>query len=357
MKVVISAGGTGGHIYPAISIINKIKEKEPNSEFLYIGTTDRMEANIIPKLGIKYVGIEMKGLKKNIIQSMKALILFKNAIKKCKKVIKDFNPDIVLGIGGYITSPVIYSAKKLGYKTLIHEQNSIPGKSNKFLSRYADIIAVSLPGSMKYFDNKKTYLTGNPRSEEALNVKAIDKKDIGFNDHKKMVMIVMGSLGSFSINNELIKIVPKFLNKDYEVLLVTGNNHYERFKDLSVPSNVKIVPFLDNMLNVLQKTDLIVTRAGASTIAEITSLGLPSILVPSPYVANNHQYYNAMELVSSEAGMLLEEKNFNSENLLKSIDLVLNNRVLYKTMHENALKLAQKNSSEEIYKLISNIIK
>jgi len=357
MRVVISAGGTGGHIYPAISIINKIKEKEPNSEFIYIGTTDRMEASIIPKLGIKYVGIEMKGLKKNIVHSIKALILFKEAIKKCKKVIKEFNPDIVLGIGGYITSPVIYSAKKLGYKTLIHEQNSIPGKSNKFLSRYADIIAVSLPGSVKYFDEKKTFLTGNPRSEEVLQVKAINKKDLGLSITKKLVMIVMGSLGSMTINNELLKIVPKFNSKEYEVLLVTGNNYYDKFKEINAPSNVKIVPFLENMLNVLQKTDLIVTRAGASTIAEITSLGLPNILVPSPYVANNHQYYNAKELVDNEASLLLEEKDFNSENLLKSIDLILDNRVLYKKMHENALKLSKQNSSEEIYKLISNIIK
>ena len=180
MRVIISAGGSGGHIYPALSIINKIKEKEPNSEFIYIGTTDRMESTIIPNLGIKYVGIEMKGLKKNLLHSLKALILFKDAIKKCKKVIKEFKPDIVLGIGGYITSPVIYSAKKSGYKTFIHEQNSIPGKSNRFLSRYADIIAVSLPGSLKYFDSKKTYLTGNPRSEEVLKVKAINKKELGF---------------------------------------------------------------------------------------------------------------------------------------------------------------------------------
>ena len=357
MKVIISAGGTGGHIYPAISIINKIKEKDKNSEFIYIGTTDRMESEIIPKLGIKYVGLEMKGLKKNIVHSIKALLLFKNAIKKCKKVIKEFNPDIVLGIGGYVTSPVIYSAKKLGYKTFIHEQNSIPGKSNKFLSRYADIIAVSLPGSINYFDRKKTYLTGNPRSEEALKVKEVNKKELGLNENKQLVMIVMGSLGSLTINNELLKIVPKFSNKDYEVLLVTGNNYYDKFKEILIPSNVKIVPFLNNMLNVLRKTDLIITRAGASTIAEITALGLPSILVPSPYVANNHQYFNAKELVDSKAGLLLEEKDFNSENLLKSIDLILSNRVLYKSMHENALKLGKVNSSEEIYKLISNIIK
>ena len=357
MRVVISAGGTGGHIYPAISIINKIKEKEPNSEFLYIGTTDRMEAKIIPSLDIPYLGIEMKGLKKNIIKSVKALKLFVKAINTCKTEIKKFNPDVVIGVGGYITAPVIYSAKKLGYKTLVHEQNSIPGKSNKFLSKYADIIAVSLPSSKEYFKHDKVYLTGNPRSEEALKVKGVDKKTLGLNNDKQLVMIVMGSLGSMTINQELLDIVPKFRNKDYEVLLITGNNYYDKYNDIKIPDNVKIVPFLENMLNVLQETDLIVTRAGASTIAEITALGIPSILVPSPYVANNHQYYNAMELVNKEASILLEEKDFKSENLLKSIDFILNDRVLYKSMHENAISLSAKNSSEEIYKLIKNMIK
>ena len=357
MRVVISAGGTGGHIYPAISIINKIKEKEPNSKFLYIGTSDRMESEIIPKLGINYLGIEIKGLKKNIIKSLESLNLFRKAIKKCRNAISEFKPDIVLGIGGYVTAPVIYSAKKLGYKTIIHEQNSIPGKSNRFLSRYADIVMVSLPGSMKYFKHKNIKFTGNPRSEEAQKVKPINKKDLGLSPSKKLVMIVMGSLGSMTISRELLEIVPKFSDKKYEVLLVTGNNYYDKFKDIKIPSNVKIVPFLDNMLNILHKTDLIITRAGASTISEITSLAIPSILVPSPYVANNHQYYNAKELVDNNASILLEEKDFNSVKLLESIDFVLENSVLYKSMQENAKKLCKKDSSEEIYKLICNIIK
>lgn len=357
MRFIISAGGTGGHIYPAVSIINKIKEKEPNSEILYIGTTDRMESKIIPSLGIKYVGIKMKGLSKNLFKSIESLNLFLKAIDRCKEIIDEFKPDIVLGVGGYITSPVIYSAKKLGYKTFIHEQNSIVGKSNRFLSKYADIVAISLPNSKKYLKHNNIHLTGNPRSEEILKAKPILKKELGLTENKKLVMIVMGSLGSYTINNCLMDIVPKFKDKNYEVLLITGNNYYDSYKDIEVPSNVKIVPFLENMLNVLRKTDLIVTRAGASTIAEITAIGLPSILVPSPYVSNNHQYYNAMELVENKASVLLEEKDFNSENLLKSIDLVLNDRVLYNSMCDNSKKLTTQNSSEEIYKLISGIIK
>ena len=164
------AGGTGGHIYPAISIINKIKKMEPGSEFLYIGTTDRMEKDIVPKLGIKYVGIEMTGLnRKNLLSNFKVLGMYRKAVSKAKSVIKEFDPDIVIGVGGYITAPVLYAAHKLKYKTAIHEQNSIPGLSNKFLSRFVDKVFVSLPGSVKYFSKDKVVYTGNPRSEEGTN--------------------------------------------------------------------------------------------------------------------------------------------------------------------------------------------
>ncbi len=355
MKIVISAGGTGGHIYPAISIIKKIKEADKNSQFLYIGTTDRMEHEIIPKEGIPYIGIEMKGLSKNIKKSISSLKLLMKSMKIVKTELKKFNPDIVIGVGGYVTFPVIYEAKKLGYKTLIHEQNSIPGKSNKILIKYADKIAVSLPGSIKYFPKEKVIFTGNPRSSEVANAKKIDKKELGLSHDKKLVLIVMGSLGSMTINKELENIIPKFKDKDYEVILVTGKNYYDNFKKYEI-KNVKIVPFLDNMLNVLKSCDLIVTRAGASTIAEVTAIGLPSILVPSPYVANNHQFYNAKELVDAKASILLEEKDFNANNLLEKIDYVLNNKTLYKEMHENSLKLGKVTSSEEILKIILNLV-
>ena len=165
----------------------------------------------------------------------------------------------------------------------------------------------------------------------------------------------MGSLGSMTINQELKKIIPKLEKKDYEVILVTGKNYYDDFQEIKV-SNVKIIPFLNNMLNVLKSCDLIVTRAGASTIAEITAIGLPSILVPSPYVANNHQFYNAMELVNKKASLLLEEKDFNAVNLIAKIDMVLNDKKLYQEMHNNSLKLGKVNSSEEIYQLIKELV-
>ena len=346
MRVIISAGGTGGHIYPALSILSKIKEKEPNSEILYIGTTNRMEAKIVPEMGINYVGVNVIGLKKDL-SIFKAGFLFLKAISKCKKIIKEFKPDIVIGVGGYITAPVIYSAKKLGIKTIIHEQNSIPGKSNTFLEKYTDKVLLSLPGSKDYFKGN-TVLTGNPRSQEAYYAKKMDKKEIGLSKEKKLVLIVMGSLGSTTISNSLFEIIPKFKNKDYEVLIITGKDYYDKYpKDL--PENVKLLPFLNDLVRLLKNVDVMVTRAGASTIAEILAIGLPSILVPSPYVANNHQLYNAKELVKNNCALLLEEKDFNSENLMKKIDLLLNNSVLYKEMAENAKKLGVISSCDKIY--------
>ncbi len=354
LRVIISAGGTGGHIYPALSIINKIKEKEPDSEFLYIGTKDRMESMIVPKMNIPYVGLNVIGLKKNLTV-FKAFPLFMHGVGKCKKIIQEFKPDIVIGVGGYITAPVIIAAHKLKIKTVIHEQNSIPGKSNTLLSRYADKVMVSLPGSINYFKNDHVVLTGNPRSEEAYYAKKVNKEVYHLSKNKKLVLIVMGSLGSESISNALMEIIPKFQDKDYEVMIITGKDNYDLYPK-KVPSNVFILPYMDGMVDFLKNVDVMVTRAGASTIAEILGASIPSILVPSPYVANNHQYFNAKELLDNSAALLLEEKDFNEENLLKKIDLLLTNSVLYKEMEENTKKIGVINSKEKIYQEIKKTL-
>ena len=354
MRVIISAGGTGGHIYPALSIVKKIKEKEPDSDILYIGTTNRMESEIVPAMGINYRGLNVIGLKKDLT-IFKSGFLFIKAISDAKKIIRDFNPDVVIGVGGYITAPVIYSAKKLGYKTIIHEQNSIPGKTNKFLSRYTDKIFISLPGSKDYF-KRETILTGNPRSQEAYLVEPISKKKFHLSESKKLVLIVTGSLGSTTITNCLLEIIPKFEKKNYEVMIITGKDYYEKYpKDL--PENVFVLPYINNMIELLKKVDVMVTRAGASTIAEILAIGVTSILVPSPYVANNHQYYNAKELVDKKAALLLEEKDFNSDNLLKKIDLILEDDQLKREMSNNAKKLGIRTSCDRIYEEIRKLIR
>lgn len=358
MRVVVSAGGTGGHIYPALAIINKIKEKEPDSEFLYIGTTDRMEATIVPEMGYNYVGVEIKGLNRhNPFKNISVLKAFLKAIKTAKKEIKKFNPDIVLGVGGYVTLPVLYAAHSLKIKTFIHEQNSIPGLSNKLLNKKVDAIGVSLPSSLNHFDKKKTTYTGNPRSEEVISVAKVDKKKYGLSKNKKLVLFVMGSLGSKTVNDMMKEILPKFSKKDYEVLFVTGKNYFEEYENIkNLPDNVKLVPYLNDMLGIMKDTDLIISRAGASTISEITALGLPSILIPSPYVTHNHQEENAKVLENNGASIIIREKELNAEVLLDKIDLILNDTAKYNEMVKNNKKLGITDSATRIYKIIKKLV-
>lgn len=352
------AGGTGGHIYPALAIINKIKEKEPKSEILYIGTTDRMEKDIVPKLGIEFVGIEMVGLnRKNLFKNISVMRKYFGAIKKAKEVIKKFNPDIVIGAGGYITAPVLYAAHSLKYKTIIHEQNSIPGVSNKFLAKVVDRVCVSLPGSLKYFDEKKTVYTGNPRSEEITLVDKVSKKTLGLSIDKKLVVIVMGSLGSTTMTKKIKELIGGFKGKNYQVVIVTGKNYYDDYKDVDVPKNVKLVPFLENFINLLKDTDLIVSRAGASTIAEITAIGLPAILVPSPYVTHNHQYMNAKELEDVGACKIVTEEDFSKDEIILKIDELLNDDEAYKKMQKCSRKLGISDSATRIYDEIRKLIR
>lgn len=357
MRVIISAGGTGGHIYPALAILNKIKEEEPNSEFLYIGTNNRMEKDLVPNLGYRYEGLEVTGFKRKLsFDNVKTITNFVAAIRRAKMIIKDFNPDIVIGCGGYVTAPVIYAAKKLGKKTFIHEQNSVVGLANKFLAKYTDKIGVSFESTINSFPNGKAVLTGNPCSEKALNIKKTSKESLGLDKDKRLVLIVMGSLGSSTINDKIFSFIGKFSNKNYSVIFVTGTTYYEKVKDIKVPKNVKILPFIYEMPSVMKVTDLMVTRAGASTMSEITALELPSIFVPSPYVTNNHQYKNAMDLVCNNAGIMLEEKDFNEESLMKLIDSTINDKEKLFDMKKNLRKLAVKDSSTRIYNILKELI-
>ena len=358
MKIIVVAGGTGGHIYPAIAIINKIKEKEKKVEFLYIGTSDRMEKDIIPKLGIKFIGIDMEGLnRKNIFSNVQVIRKFNKAVTKAKEIIKEFKPDVVIGAGGYITAPVLYAAHKLKIPTLIHEQNSIPGISNKFISNFSDKICVSLPNSLNLFPSDKTVYTGNPRSEEIKNVKKKPKSSLGFNQDKKLVIVVMGSLGSTTMTKKIKELIPGFNNKAYQVLVITGKKYFDEYKDINVSENVKIVPYMDDLINVMKDSDLIVSRAGASTIAEITAIGLPAILVPSPYVTNNHQYKNAKELEDRGACIIVTEDDFSKDKIIHEIDKIFDNKDAYDKMIINSKELGIADSATRIYNEMKKIIR
>lgn len=356
MRVIISAGGTGGHIYPALAIINKIKEKEPNSEFLYIGTHNRMEKDIIPSMNIPFRSIEIYGLnRKKLLKNFKTIKCFLKASKECKKIIKDFDPDIVIGVGGYVTTPVIKEAKKLGYKTFIHEQNSIPGKANLYLEKYANMVGVSFESSIKYFKSKRIVYTGNPCSEDSLKVDSASKEEFGLSKNKKLVLFVMGSLGSSKMNEFLVSIMNKFKNKNYEILFITGKDSYNKIKNNNFPSNIKVFPYIDNLTRVMKITDLIVSRAGASTLSEIIALNIPSILIPSPYVANNHQYINACDLKDKNACIMIEEKDLKADKLINEIDNILNDDIRIKKIKNSLEAMSIKNSATRIYESIKEI--
>ena len=357
MKVVVSAGGTGGHIYPALAIINKLKDNDKNCEILYIGTTDRMESSLIPNLGIKYVGIEMLGIdRKNILKNVIVLNKYLSAKKKIKEILTKFNPDIVIGAGGYITAPVLTVAHNLGFKTLIHEQNILPGITNKKLSKIVDKVCISLPDSIKYFDQEKTVYTGNPRSEEIIRVKPSKKSEYGLDDKKKLVIIVMGSLGSTTMTKKIKQLLPAFNEKEYQVMIVTGKKYYDCYSDIKLPKNVIKVPFLENFINILKSADLIISRAGASTIAEVTAIGLPAILVPSPYVTNNHQYKNAKALEKVGACKVITEDEFNTDKILNGIDDIFIEKN-YFNMKNSSKKLGVVDSASRVYNEIKKLVK
>lgn len=361
MKIIVSAGGTGGHIYPALAIINKFKEKEENLEVLYIGTHNRMEKDLIPKRGIPYESIEIYGFsKRDILLDIKNIFLIKKAEKKCLDIIRNFKPDLVLGIGGYVTYPVIKAASKLGVKTFIHEQNSLPGKTNMTLQKKADLIGVSFKDSAKKFNKAKgeVFYSGNPCGENALSLEPMSKESLGLSKSKKLVVIVAGSLGSATVNEKMKKFLKMAEKEDYEVLYITGKALYDDFvANQKFAPNIKVLPYLDNLPALLKNADLIVTRAGASTMSEILSLTLPAIFIPSPYVANNHQYYNAMEIKNNGGGEVIEEKDLTPELLSSKINKVLENRELYLNMKSNLKKMSMNNSSDLIYSKLKDLIK
>lgn len=357
MNLLVTAGGTGGHIYPALAIIEEFRKRDKNLQVIYIGTHNRMEKDIIPQNNIKYIPIEIYGLTKNVFHDIKNLYLIGKAKKKCLDVIEEFKPDIVIAAGGYVTYPVIMAARKKNIPIFIHEQNAIPGKVNRLTAKYASLIGVSFKETIKYLPKDKTIYTGNPTGNKALETPSISKETLGFKSDKKLVVIVMGSLGSMTINKAIQQFLLEANSLDYQILYISGKNYYETLKNNKYPKNVKVLPYLNNLAGLFKNTDLLITRAGASTMAEIISLKVVSVFVPSPYVANNHQLYNALGLVNKGCAKLLEEKDFNAFSLTKVIKETLENTQEYEGIVDNLKKQETPPSTKIIYEKISELIK
>lgn len=361
MKMIISAGGTGGHIYPALAIVEKFKKLDKDFEVLYIGTHNRMETTIVPEHNVPYQSIKIYGFSKSDLKrDIKNIGYLVKAYHKCVDIMKEFKPDIVVGVGGYVTMPVIMAAKKLKIKTVVHEQNSIPGKTNKFLSKGVNKVFTSFEESNKYFSKDVNVVyTGNPSGDNVNNLKPIKKESLGFSKDKKLVLVTSGSLGSSALNNKLIEFLKKSSKEDYEVLFITGNANYETFtKTNKFASNIKVLPYLDNLAAIFKECDLVIGRAGAGTISELLVSKTPAILVPSPNVANNHQYYNALDLKKSNLAFMIEEKDLSGEELYKRVkSLLKKGNKEYIELKNNLKKFKSFSSSDKIYEEIKELVK
>ncbi len=356
MRVIISAGGTGGHIYPALAILNKIKEKEPNSEFLYIGTHNRMEKKIIPSKNIPYLELEVYGLnRKKILKNFEIIFKMIKAFFIVKKEIKKFKPDIIIGVGGYVTFPVIMAGYFSSVKTVVHEQNSVFGFSNVALARFVNKIFISFEESTidKYKD--KIIFTGNPCGEEALQTIPSSKTEFGLSEDKKLLYIVLGSLGASVLSNKIVDFL-KTIDDSYEVMFVTGAASYDEIVKNKFNSNVHIFPYVENQTRIMKRADVVITRCGASTLSEIISLKLPSILIPSPFVPNDHQYKNAVSFMKNNAGIVLKEEDVTSELLKEEVNSLIFNDERLELIKDNLTKMEIKDSATKIYEEIRKLI-
>ncbi|MEK3882507.1 undecaprenyldiphospho-muramoylpentapeptide beta-N-acetylglucosaminyltransferase [Paenibacillus sp. PL2-23] len=356
MRIVLTGGGTGGHIYPAVAIGKHMQQLDPDTRLLYIGTENGMESRVVPGQSIPFEAIEITGFRRKLsLENIKTVMRFLKGVKRSKALLREFKPDVVVGTGGYVCGPVVYAAAKLGIPTFIHEQNAIPGLTNQFLSRYADHIGVSFPESEKQFPRAKaTSYTGNPVASNVLRAapgKGLES--LGLQAGTRLALIVGGSRGARALNEAVIEMAPKLSRlAGARVVFVTGDIYYESTKEriqaLGAGSSLTLVPYLNNMAEVLRDTALVVSRSGASSLAEITALGLPSILIPSPNVTNNHQEANARSLVNAGAAELLLEKELSGEKLLGAMEALLGDRKRMAAMSGAASKLAVPDSAARI---------
>lgn len=357
MKIVITTGGTGGHIYPATALAEQLLQDDKTNEILFIGNISRMEAVEIPKLGYRFIGISAQQFNNNP-KKMQALVTLYKSYNQCLKLLDEIKPDIVIGFGGYVTVPVVLAAVKLKIKTIIHEQNSIAGMANRMLSHFVDKVVICYKSASDAFNKNKTLLLGNPRESSALNFikDHLIFKQFGLSTKKKTVLIVMGSLGSLTVNKQMMAIIESLKTKDYNVLYVTGNSHYEEFaNNVAESNNVKIVKYI-NQFEIAGNCDLVISRGGATSAAEYMALGVPTIIIPSPYVPNNHQYLNAKAMLDNGAAILLEEKDLNPITTVELIDSLINDKEKLAQMSLQAKAMSHPNAAIDFVNLIKETV-
>lgn len=366
MKVVIAAAGTGGHINPGIAIAGKIKEMDKKSDILFIGTNRGLENDLVPRAGYKLKTIRAYGIERKLtLQNIKRLYYTTKSIGEAKKILKEFGAEVVVGTGGYICMPVMIAAKKLGIPRLLHESNAFPGVSVKLLSKKVDTVMVGFEDAKERLPKaKKVVVTGNPTKIKKREFSNLQKNDIihqmGLKEDKPIVLVFGGSQGAQSINHSFLEIIKKKQNNNYQIMWAAGPLQYENIKlelkkskmDIDNIENVKIVPYIYNMEEVMNVVDLVVCRSGAMTITEITIVGKPAIFIPFPFATENHQEYNAKVLEKVGAAKIILDKNLNEEILHKEIENIISSKEVIQKMGEKANLCATKRVESKIYQEI-----
>ena len=359
-KIILSGGGTGGHIYPAIAIANELKSRFPDAEFLFVGAKDRMEMEKVPQAGYEIKGLWISGLQRQL--TLKNLMFpFKliSSLWNARKIVKSFKPGVVIGTGGFASGPLLYMAAANKIPTLIQEQNSYPGITNKLLAKKAKKICVAYDGLDRFFPKNKIVKTGNPVRKGLLDIdsKTIEAKDFFNLKHGKYTLLVLGgSLGSKRINQLIEKELDFLDTQNVQVIWQCGKLYYSQYKIYSNTQNVQVYEFLNNMDFAYAAADMVISRAGASSVSELCIVGKPVIFVPSPNVAEDHQTKNAMAIVNNDAALLIKEEELDVDFESKFSQLIASPEK-QKELGNNIKKLALVNATNQIADEVENLLK
>lgn len=355
MKVIIAAGGTGGHIYPALALADELKKEKPDSEIIFYGSEGRMEATAVPARGYRFIPLHIESTQGGMMQKVKSVLSMKEAENKTLDLLKKEKPDICVGFGNYISVPLITAASKLHIPTMIHEANSFAGRANRFLSSKADAVVTCYEDNEKQMSGANIRRLGNPQATLAAETvwNPQELKDCGLNPEKPFVLFMMGSLGSSSVSKIIEDAIPMF-DSNYQILVAAGKSNEYQFKNNN-RSNVKIVPYV-NGRNMLKGCTLAVLRAGATTICEISAIGTPSILIPSPYVPSNHQYWNAHALTEKNAAVMIEEKDLTAAKLSNEVNTLMKDHERLHTMKKNAYAEGQSDAAVKMVEWMEELV-
>lgn len=375
MRVLISGGGTGGHINPALAIADKIKNENSDAVIEYVGTKRGLEATLVPKAGMKIHFIKVKGFKRSLtFENLDAALKVVTSVLEAKKIIKNFNPDIVVGTGGYVCWPVLKAAAKMGIPTVVHESNAFPGVTTRMLSKYVDRVLLGFEESKQYLDCDKEKLlrVGSPVSEKMLCAnKEKSREKLGFSADEKIVLSAGGSLGAKPLNDNVYELIKNYtLPSGIRHIHATGNAGWKeqselyrslgfarKDNDTLEKGTVTVCRYIYNMHELLAACDVEICRAGAMTLSELSVLGKAAVIVPSPYVTNNHQYKNAKVLCDKGAALMIEEKNLNGEILTETVKKLVENDVMRQSIENNVREFAITDTLDRIYAVIKDLVK